>query len=309
MNFNSRILKLSVLIMLVLVLLPAIAAEDSSEAFFIEYSYESDEVVVEDYDTVDAVDLAQEVASLGCGMEDAVDEPVILHESHHNVPIQDQSIEIDDAVIIEEQIESPVVETPDNIDEITDEEETFNLYSEVVSESITVNNNYMDGDVESESTIENVSIIKQGCLFISEEFIDNVNVVLINDLFTETASYETQGFKRSLIKSLELKNNLLTNQDVSFVFAENVMVDLDGSVIICTDKITNDFAFCIDNSVVGDENAIHFVTASFCLNFNPCFVPVFDFESFFDGGNNIYNIYFIIQSDFIKQFYAYEVIT
>mgnify|MGYP003300972518 CR=1 FL=1 len=67
MNFSSKILKLSILIMLVLVLLPVIAAEDSSEAFFVEYEDVSDEVfVVEEYEPVD---LAQEQASLSHEIE------------------------------------------------------------------------------------------------------------------------------------------------------------------------------------------------------------------------------------------------
>lgn len=49
MRFYSKILKLSIILMLVLVLIPAVSAENSTETFFEEYDVADDEVYVEEY--------------------------------------------------------------------------------------------------------------------------------------------------------------------------------------------------------------------------------------------------------------------
>ena len=88
-----------------------------------------------------------------------------------------------------------------------------------------------------------------------------------------------------------------------------------GDIIICTDKLTTDFVFSIDNSVVGDDNLIIFVTTSFCLNFSPCFddfvcCNFLGFESFFGGDNEIrhsifyYNPFVIYSCFNIDMMYA-----
>ena len=79
-------------------------------------------------------------------------------------------------------------------------------------------------------------------------------------------------FYRFDLYVLELKNNLLINNDIRFIFADNLADNVDGDVIICADKITTDFVFSIDNSVIGDENLIFFVTTSYCFNLNPTFL-------------------------------------
>ncbi|WP_407421321.1 hypothetical protein [Methanobrevibacter sp.] len=289
MNFDSRILKLSVLIMLVLVFLPVIAAEDSSEAFFVEYSYESDEAfVVEEYDPID---LAQEQVSLSHEIEEE------YNEYNKDVPVLDQSGEIaNNPIITHEEIKSPVAETNnvpnDGVNTVDDinKDDKIGVFD---TTNVNVNHNDVDEDVDLEAAAENNSIIRHGSvIFISEEVNENEYVRLINDLFTETTNYETHSFKRSLIKVLELKNNLLINRDVSFIFSDDFMADLNGDLIECTDKITTDFAFSIDNSIVGSDNLVIFVSSSFCSDFIPCFYAfvccnLLDFKSFF-GDNNIF---------------------
>lgn len=315
MNFKAKILKLSILIMLVLVLIPAISAQDSSEAFFAEHAEFAgfaDEavevVVVEESDSIDVIEDAQDDVSLSYELGEAIHE----EEYVEHIPIQDQSSEIDEAIIIEEQIEFSVVETHDVIDEVNEEDE-IGVYCENVIGNLVYINHIDDEDIDHDVTIENVSIKHGSIIVISEEF--KHDIILINELSTETENYETFSFKRSSIKVSELKNNLLINQDVSFVFADNFMADIDGDIIICTDKLTTDFVFSIDNSVVGDDNLIVFVTTSFCLNFSPCFdafvcCNFLGFESYFGGRNEIcHSIYyynpFVIDSCFnIDMMYA-----
>ena len=50
-----------------------------------------------------------------------------------------------------------------------------------------------------------------------------------------------------------------------------MILDLSLQIIWPINKITTDFVFSIDNSVIGDENLIFFVTTSYCFNLNPCF--------------------------------------
>ena len=182
--------------MLVLVLLPAIAAEDSSEAFCVEYAYESDEVVVEESGPIYEIEEAWEDVSPSYETKMTIDE----EEFGEDVHFQDQSGEIDDAVMIQEEGEYSVVETYINIDEIEEGDELF--YNEFC-EDVIDNVNYNDiDDVDRDVTIENFSIINQGSvIFVSKEVDDNSNIILINELFTEATDYEANGFKRSLIKA------------------------------------------------------------------------------------------------------------
>ena len=85
MNFKSRKLKLSILFMLVLVLIPAIAAEDSSEAFFIEYEDQNDEVIVEENDSIEEMNQAQVDVSPSSEVADDIE------VSSQDTPVQDQS--------------------------------------------------------------------------------------------------------------------------------------------------------------------------------------------------------------------------
>ena len=276
MNFKSRILKLSILLMLVLVLIPAIAAEESSEAFFIEYEVPSEEVVVEESDSIEIEDAQHDVSVIS----DVEDE---IEDVYKDIPIQDQSCEIEeksDAIIIPEPIDCSVVETPDVIDEISISEEISVINCENISDN--VNYNDVSENSVDEVTIKNIGIINQGSIFISK-FKDIDNIVLIKELNTGTTNDETHTFKRNLIKVLELKNDLLINQDFQIISSDNIMLDDDIEIVICADKITSDFVFSIDNSVIGDENLIIFVTTSFCLKFTPCF-DAFICRDFLDVG-------------------------
>ena len=268
MNFKSRILKLSILFMLVLVLLPAIAAEDSSEAFFIEYEDPNDEVIVEETDSIEEMNQAQVDVSPSSEVADDIE------VSSQDTPVQDQS-EIEESdedtniIIIPEQAECSVVETHDVVEE---------------NKNINHNNcNDVNEDSGCEQIIDDISIINQGSIINSE--ISYNNLIVVSDVYMEANCFKTNSFKRSLTKVLELKNNLLINNDIRFIFADNLADNVDGDVIICADKITTDFVFSIDNSVIGDENLIFFVTTSYCFNLNPCFNASiscdFGVESFF----------------------------
>ena len=220
MNFKSRILKLSILFMLVLVLLPAIAAEDSSEAFFIEYEDPNDEVIVEETDSIEEMNQAQVDVSPSSEVADDIE------VSSQDTPVQDQS-EIEESdedtniIIIPEQAECSVVETHDVIEENNDDEKITDLYCENVVENINHNNcNDVNGDSGCEQIIDDISIINQGSLVNSE--ISYNNLIVVSEVYMEANCFKTNSFKRSLTKVLELKNNLLINNDIRFIFADNL---------------------------------------------------------------------------------------
>ena len=216
MNFKSRILKLSILFMLVLVLLPAIAAEDSSEAFFIEYEDPNDEVIVEETDSIEEMNQAQVDVSPSSEVADDIE------VSSQDTPVQDQS-EIEESdedtniIIIPEQAECSVVETHDVVEENNDDEKITDLYCENVVENINHNNcNDVNGDSGCEQIIDDISIINQGSLVNSE--ISYNNLIVVSEVYMEANCFKTNSFKRSLTKVLELKNNLLINNDIRFIF-------------------------------------------------------------------------------------------
>lgn len=267
--------------MLVLVLIPAIAAQDSSEAFFIEYSDESDEVIVEESDSIAEIEEVQNEVSVISEVEEDIE------ESYSDTPVQDQSFEIeenDDAdIIISEQIDCSGV-THDIIEEVDDEQVSSVYYYENISKSL----DDID-EMGEELTIKNISINYQVSVFNSKvDKFDN-NIILIHNLYMETANNEIHCYKRSLIKFLELKNDLLVNQCIQVLSTDNLIDDEDIEIVTCADKITGDFVFSIDNSVIGDENAIIFVSASYCLNFIPCFDAFvccnFFLDEYFFGGD------------------------
>jgi hypothetical protein len=87
-----------------------------------------------------------------------------------------------------------------------------------------------------------------------------------------------------------LKDILLTNEKIQTYLNNQKIADLDCSLNDCINKITNDFAYSIDNSVVGDVNGIIIViTNPSFSNFDPCFDAAFsrnflNVEYFFAGG-------------------------
>ena len=157
MNFKSRILKLSILFMLVLVLIPAIAAEDSSEAFFIEYEDPNDEVIVEETDSIEEMNQAQVDVSPSSEVADDIE------VSSQDTPVQDQS-EIEESdedtniIIIPEQAECSVVETHDVVEEGLDIEKITEDPNKVVND---INENDNEEDKKEEEKKEEEYIVQK----------------------------------------------------------------------------------------------------------------------------------------------------
>lgn len=250
--------------MLILVLIPVVAAEDSSEAFYIEYAEEtSDDVIVEEsYSADEEVEYAQEHTFISNENDDvgSDSEDLSTDNNHFEEPVADNC----DANIIEHvecsyDVSQNVQLNEDDVNYISSDN-----FADIIDEDT-----FENGDCEL--TTEDISVINQGSLFISKnDFKENIILITIN-LNTETSSFETTSFDRGITKILELKNSILISQDIRIACLNDVAFDVDSDIVDCINKATNDFAFSIDNSVVGDGYGILNVCNSCFLKFNPCF--------------------------------------
>ena len=260
MNVKSKILKLSIILMLILVLIRVVAAEDSSESFFIEYAEESSEdVIVEESYSIEEVEYAQEdtvISNEYDGVEAEYEDP-----SKYDNPLEESIEDNCDANI--EHIECSG-EVSQNIQLNEDSNYISSENFADISKDIFENN-------DCEIATDDISVISQGSFFISENDYNSYVFLISTVLNTETTNYETSSFNRGLTKILELKNNILTNHNVQIVFLNDLIFDVDSDIVGCINKATTDFVFSIDNSVVGDGNEILILCSSCFLKFNPCF--------------------------------------
>lgn len=196
MNVKSKILKLSIILMLILVLIPVVAAEDSSESFFIEYAEESSEdVIVEESYSIEEVEYAQEdtVISSEYGEVEAEYEDLSTYDNHLEESIEDNC----DATNMGH------VECSAEVSQNIQVNEDSNYIS---SENFAEMGKDIFENNDCEITTDDISVISQGSFFISENDY-NSYVFLINTVLnTETTNYETSSFNRGLTKILELKN-------------------------------------------------------------------------------------------------------
>lgn len=284
MNLKSDILKLSIILMLVLVLIPVASAMDSDESFYQEYETASDfecqdyEGVVEEYGNWQVVDAQEEISSESD--YDGFDEIDTEYSSDQNQPKADNE---DDIISVAEFEENSVVETHDIINEDTSVDEVeYEISSQNVDDIL---NNINEASVE-DLTIE--SIVNQGSILISkydDEVI--VNCVKINQILSaEMESTELTNLNRNIDKVLELKNNLLLKQDVQATFSSVNINELED-ILNYMNYINTDFAYSIDNSIVGNHAGIFSAGQSCFIKLSPCFAATFcDFlsvECFFFG--------------------------
>ena len=284
MNLKSGILKLSIIFMLILLMIPVATAMDSEDAFYIEYSSPDDEVVIEEYDHFVEVDTQVDVSSPS-DVEDFVQDPVEEYEDEVQKSHDDA---VDDVVEIPESVEdSDVITYYDGDisedDEVKSEEVISNDLNEMIKYE---NNNEISCD---DLTLKVISVDIQGSFFISKIDLNSVSFNIINEIFNHeiTTLGETTSPNKNVNKVLELKNILLTNEKMQNNFDCHKIANVDGSLDVYINKITNDFAYSIDNSVVGDASGIFMVIVKSSFStFYPCFDATFsrdflDVECFF----------------------------
>lgn len=291
MNFKSGILKLSIIFMLVLVLIPVASAMDSEGSFYQEYESSADQVAVEEYSNYEVEYTQADVSSdyddnyYDSNIEEETEDvPIEIEDvptsNQENNPCDDDN---EDAVEIAELNLNSVDEvTHDIVDQNIDEVE-FETTSDEIADNI-IDNVYETS--EEELKLEYISV-NQGSIFISK-YDATVNYLLINKiLYAEMTTFESTSLNRGFFKVLELKNNLLIKQDLQTTYSEESEIDNLEDIIICISNTSTDFAYSIDNSIIGDEYDI-FIPNSCFINFKPCFDAIFcckllDFRTFLCG--------------------------
>lgn len=280
MNFKSQILKLTIIMMLVLVLVPAVSAENSTESFFVEYDVADDEVYVEEC-TFSEVYFE----------EDAQVETSTSHEIDSVSPIDHQAndvscgvnetIKISDDVNVITAEEESALDPQDII--IDDEKESAEILCSDFSEiSNDINESREDDFILETQSIDccpvDISISKFNVMSNHLFHLDKL-------IFCSSFSYNTTNFGRNLLKNLDTKDNLLNDNWACIYYAVNsvVVIELNDAEII--EKHIGDFAYSIDNAIFGDECGLTFDFLAIFSNFNPVYDDDFLYKTvdeFFD---------------------------
>ncbi len=274
MNFKSIILKLSIILMLVLVLLPVASAMDSEDAFYQEYDCGDDEGFVEEYSGWE-VKYAQEDVSSEIEIDSY--EELDDNDDYNYYDGFDQGQVEEDAKQIPELNMDSVDVTPyiDNHVIIEENEISLEVFDNIVED--------IEETSDDELTYNDKISVNQGSIFISK-YDATVNVEIIGQIInTELDVGETSKLNNDLA---ELKNNLLIKQNLKTIHSNDIIVDDLYNIAIGVDYTSNDFAYSIDNSIVGDENVRYSAgTLSCFLNFYPCFDATFSCDFLLDEYN------------------------
>lgn len=293
MNFKSKILKLSIFIMLILVLIPVVAAENSTETFYEEYTVADEEVSVEEYTfTENYYYYSEEDAQVETSQTHEVD---VVGEKINQIEDEIESVNEsilmnDDDVYIFDENQEFIFENSDIIIDEIDQELLISDFEEIDDD---VNEGSDDG-----LTVDNIPLEEES--FSTPIFKLNI-LFTLSHLFDErqlykTSSYKTSSFGRYLVKNYD--NEEILRGSYAIVFD-----NINGNIIICcnenfNDKNIGDFIYSIDNSVIGDGAEIFSNT---------------DFTNFYTIFSNEFPTYFdeLFKTDeyFAVDFYEYNFYT
>lgn len=268
--------------MLILVLIPVASAMDSNDTFYVEYDDSDYEEVVDEYVEYEV----EETQNLEHSHEENVKSSDTINENiGEDSQYQD---DIDKYYYNEEEAAvEPVVCIELNEDDVSVTHDQDVKSFEFVNSDVIYLDNLTDAineeTSEDDSTFDKNSVNQD--LLINKLEIKN-NFPLFDHTYNEINFYETSfdNSNRFLTKILELKDNLLLKQDMHVIFNNYVIDDLEE--IISINKITSDYAYNIDNSIVGAESIV------------TCFL---NFKSFFDTVfSYTFVVIFFYDADFIN---------
>ena len=283
--------------MLILVLIPVASAMDSNETFYIEY------------DNADCGDLVGEYEVEDTSIEHSPKENVETSESFSEDQCNNQEEEISNnnigssyeeiSQISNVEYNQEVITTP----ELNEDDVSVSRNNIIVIESELVNingiddfdnlTNDMDKTSENEFT-HNENSVYRDLLFISK-YGSNLNFLLIDAFYNKVCYSESSLNENDDIttKIFELKEKLLLKHDMQAHF-DNQIVD-EVEEIVCINKITTDFAYYIDNSIVGADSMV---------NFQSCFS---NFKSYFYTIFLIFGDNFLRDADFINYCWIFRI--
>ena len=213
--------------------------------------------------------------------------PINIESSYEEIS-QINNVEYNQEVITPELNEDDVSVSRNNI--IVIESELVNINGIDDFDNLT---NGIDETGESEFTF-NEKGVYQDLLFISK-FESNLNFLLI-DAFYNKITYSESSLNENddiTTKIFELKEKLLLKHDMLAYFDNQVVDEIEE--IACINKITTDFAYYIDNSIVGADSMV---------NFQSCFS---NFKSYFYTIFLIFGDNFLRDADFINYCWIFRI--
>lgn len=273
--------------MLILVLIPLASAMDSNDTFYVEYDYSDSEEVVDEYVDCEVDDTQNQESSA----EDDFKASDTFDEDLNDYKQEDQSCQFDDCF---EENQDEFINIPElNEDDVSVTHNIDVIELELVYDNLIDDIDDLTDDInetgEDELTLDENSVNVRDS-FISKYNKAIVNFKLIDDLFYNGICYfgtSFNNYNRFMTKILELKDDILLNQDMQLYF-NNHKID-DSKEIQGIDKITTDYAYNIDNSIVGADAIVNFLSCFF--NFQSNFNTIFSITS----GDN-----FLIHANFIN---------
>lgn len=274
MNLKSNVLKLSLLFLLILVLIPVASAMDSNETFYIEYDNADCGDVVGEYEVEDtSVEHSpNENVEASDSFSDDQYNNHVEEISINNMEISYEEISQINNVEYNQEVITPILNEDDvSVSKdyiIVIESELVNIN---VSDDFDNLTNDMDKTSENEFT-HNENSVYRDLLFISK-YGSNLNFLLIDAFYNKVCYSESSLNENDDIttKIFELKEKLLLKHDMQVHF-DNQIVD-EVEEIVCINKITTDFAYYIDNSIVGADSMNNF--QSCFSNFKSYFYTIF----------------------------------
>ena len=197
----------------------------------------------------------------------------------------------EDSVVYEYGIaDTSLISTDDEIIPSEENSDGYTIINDTTSSFGIVDNNIKDEcdlDIENNDArimisqfcdVKNESEILDATLFnnnISINYFSDLNVS-IDDLSSfEVLLIKMEDYESDTFKDEEFKNSFTFKQELLFSILYDAFneVIVDFYIIVCGNKLWDDFAYSINNSIIGDKSNVHYYSSYFfinqnCTNFN-----------------------------------------
>lgn len=236
MQTIKSIFKLTIISMLLLITLSAVSAGDVN-----------DTVAIDVYEEVCVNDDLCEIQDVQISQEE-----IILHDENELYEF--------DLIYINDSDDDYI-----SLDDFDNYEEVENTHCEPILNDVPLNNVLNDvilyenslEDINCDSTANNTHDIKM---------LLNENIFLF-EIISDINMIKISNFEFNLFKFEEgLKNVHLLDHDILIYDCEAVLnYIIKEKTISCSNKSNTDFAYCIDNSIVGSDLTVIFIPKSFFI--------------------------------------------
>lgn len=243
-------------LMLLAILLLSLSTVSAGEAVSVDEAVSVNEVVI-----------VEDVSDAYVGMDQQSGEVEINHvfeevPTHEDIQIDESSIVFqdnyneDEAVIeyFEPSCDLPQAnynnaEYSNHVDESILEKSLICILNETYSEDIILDSTSNDTAVGNNFS-----------------YIYNFDAFLLMDIMMEHNVVEPVDFSDNVFKFVEFKDLHLLNHGI-LIFTPNDYLyhEISEIIVICSNKTNGNYAYCIDNSIVGSDLTIIFIPKSFFI--------------------------------------------